>query len=47
MYHATKWTLEGWGGSTAFELKTLGIGLKLIEPEGMKTDFFTRSFGYL
>jgi len=44
MYHATKWALEGWGESMAFELKTLGIGLKLVEPGGMKTDFFTRSF---
>jgi NAD(P)-dependent dehydrogenase (short-subunit alcohol dehydrogenase family) len=44
IYHATKWALEGWGESMAFELRTLGIGLKLVEPGGMKTDFFTRSF---
>ena len=28
----------------AFELSQFGIGIKTIEPGGMKTDFFTRSF---
>ena len=44
MYHATKWALEGWSESMAFELNQLGIGMKILEPGGMKTDFFTRSF---
>lgn len=44
MYHATKWALEGWSESMAFELKQFGIGVKTVEPGGMKTDFFTRSF---
>ena len=44
MYHATKWALEGWSEGVAFELSQFGIGLKIIEPGGMKTDFFTRSF---
>jgi len=44
MYHATKWGLEGWSESMAFELKQLGIGMKTVSPGGMKTDFFTRSF---
>src|SRR5262245_27394206 len=44
LYHATKWGLEGWSESLAFELKQFGIGMKTIEPGGMKTDFFTRSF---
>jgi NAD(P)-dependent dehydrogenase (short-subunit alcohol dehydrogenase family) len=44
MYHATKWGLEGWSESMAFELAQFGIGLKIIEPGGMRTDFFTRSF---
>jgi NAD(P)-dependent dehydrogenase (short-subunit alcohol dehydrogenase family) len=43
-YHATKWALEGWSESMAFELNQFGIGIKTIEPGGMKTDFFTRSF---
>jgi NAD(P)-dependent dehydrogenase (short-subunit alcohol dehydrogenase family) len=44
IYHATKWGLEGFCESMAFELKRFGIGMKMIEPGGMKTDFFTRSF---
>ena len=28
----------------AFELGQFGIGMKILEPGGMKTDFFTRSF---
>lgn len=44
IYHATKWALEGWSESMAFELNQFGIGMKVIEPGGMKTDFFTRSF---
>ena len=44
IYHATKWALEGWSESMAFELDQFGIGIKTIEPGGMKTDFFTRSF---
>jgi NAD(P)-dependent dehydrogenase (short-subunit alcohol dehydrogenase family) len=35
---------EGWSESMAFELNEFGIGIKTIEPGGMKTDFFTRSF---
>jgi NAD(P)-dependent dehydrogenase (short-subunit alcohol dehydrogenase family) len=44
IYHATKWALEGWSESMAFELRQFGIGIKTVEPGGMKTDFFTRSF---
>jgi NAD(P)-dependent dehydrogenase (short-subunit alcohol dehydrogenase family) len=44
IYHATKWALEGWSEAMAFELNQFGIGMKIIEPGGMKTDFFTRSF---
>ncbi len=43
LYHATKWGLEGWSESMAFELSRFGIGLKILEPGGMQTDFFTRS----
>lgn len=44
IYHATKWGLEGWSESMAFELNQIGIGMKIVSPGGMKTDFFTRSF---
>ena len=44
VYHATKWALEGWSESMAFELNQFGIGMKTVSPGGMKTDFFSRSF---
>jgi NAD(P)-dependent dehydrogenase (short-subunit alcohol dehydrogenase family) len=44
IYHATKWALEGWSESMAFELGQFGIGTKTVSPGGMRTDFFTRSF---
>jgi NAD(P)-dependent dehydrogenase (short-subunit alcohol dehydrogenase family) len=43
IYHATKWAIEGWSESMAFELNQFGIGVKCIEPGGIKTDFFARS----
>lgn len=43
VYHATKWALEGWSESMAFELNQLGIGIKTISPGGIKTDFISRS----
>jgi len=43
IYHATKWALEGWSESMAFELSRFGIGMKTVLPGGIRTDFFTRS----
>jgi NAD(P)-dependent dehydrogenase (short-subunit alcohol dehydrogenase family) len=43
VYHATKWALEGWSESMAFELNQLGIGIKTVSPGGIKTDFINRS----
>lgn len=42
-YHATKWALEGWSESMAFELNTFGVGIKTVSPGGIKTDFMSRS----
>jgi NAD(P)-dependent dehydrogenase (short-subunit alcohol dehydrogenase family) len=42
-YHATKWALEGWSESLAFELGRLGISVKTVAPGGIKTDFAGRS----
>lgn len=42
-YHATKWALEGWSESLAFELGKLGIGVKTVAPGGIRTDFTGRS----
>jgi NAD(P)-dependent dehydrogenase (short-subunit alcohol dehydrogenase family) len=43
MYHATKWALEGWSESLAFELNPFGIGVKTVSPGGIQTDFISRS----
>ncbi len=43
VYHATKWALEGWSESLAFELGTFGIGVKTVSPGGIATDFAGRS----
>lgn len=43
VYHATKWALEGWSESMAFELNTFGIDIKTVSPGGIKTDFVSRS----
>ena len=43
VYHATKWALEGWSESMAFELSKFGIGIKTVAPGGIKTDFQGRS----
>lgn len=43
VYHATKWALEGWSESMAFELSKFGIGIKTVSPGGIATDFASRS----
>ena len=43
IYHATKWALEGWSESMAFELNKFGVGIKTVSPGGIKTDFISRS----
>lgn len=43
VYHATKWALEGWSESLAFELGSHGIQVKTVSPGGILTDFAGRS----
>lgn len=43
LYHSTKWAVEGFTESLAFELGELGIQVKLIEPGAVSTDFSSRS----
>jgi len=43
VYHATKWALEGWNESLAFELRPFGIRAKTVAPGGITTDFAGRS----
>ena len=43
IYHATKWALEGWSESMAFELNQFGIVIKTVSPGFIDTDFSNRS----
>lgn len=46
VYHAAKWGLEGWSESMAFELSRVGIGMKILEPGGVNTDYLSRSMQF-
>jgi len=46
LYHSTKWAVEGFSESLSYELSNLGIGVKIIEPGGVATDFGGRSMAY-
>jgi NAD(P)-dependent dehydrogenase (short-subunit alcohol dehydrogenase family) len=39
VYHATKWAIEGWSESVAYELKRLGIRVKTVSPGTTNTEF--------
>lgn len=43
VYHGTKWAVEGFSESLAFELRHLNIKVKCVEPGAIKTDFYNRS----
>jgi NAD(P)-dependent dehydrogenase (short-subunit alcohol dehydrogenase family) len=43
VYHATKWALEGWSESLAYELGAFGIRVKTVAPGAIHTDFHGRS----
>lgn len=43
IYHASKWAIEGWSESMAFELNQFDIGIKTVSPGSIKTDFLGRS----
>ena len=46
LYHSTKWAVEGFSESLAFELGELGIQVKLVEPGAVATDFSGRSMDF-
>lgn len=43
VYHATKWAVEGFSESLAYELAPLGLRVRIIEPGAIRTDFYGRS----
>jgi NAD(P)-dependent dehydrogenase (short-subunit alcohol dehydrogenase family) len=43
LYHATKWSVEGFSESLHYELEPFNIRVKIIEPGPIRTDFYDRS----
>ena len=43
-YHAAKYAVEGLTEALSYELAPFNIDVKVIEPGGIKTDFWNRSF---
>lgn len=43
VYHATKWGLEGWSESLAFEMEPFGVRVRTVAPGNIATDFAGRS----
>lgn len=43
IYHAAKWAVDGFSESLMYELAGLNIGVKIIEPGAIKTQFKGRS----
>lgn len=46
VYHATKWAVEGLTECLFYEMSTIGVKVKLIEPGGVATDFGGRSIDF-
>lgn len=46
LYHSTKWAVEGFSESLAYEVGEFGIQVKIIEPGGVQTDFGGRSMAF-
>ncbi len=46
LYHGTKFAVEGISEALSFELTSLGIRIKLVEPGAINTDFGGRSFDF-
>lgn len=43
LYHASKWAVEGFSESLAYELRPHGIRMRIVEPGAIRTEFYERS----
>jgi NAD(P)-dependent dehydrogenase (short-subunit alcohol dehydrogenase family) len=46
LYHGTKFAVEGLSEALHYELAPFGVGVKIVEPGGIRTDFGGRSFDF-
>lgn len=46
LYHGTKFAVEGLSEALYYEMETIGVKVKIVEPGAIKTDFMGRSFDF-
>lgn len=46
LYHSTKFAVEGFSESLSYELESIGVKVKIVEPGGVATDFGGRSMDF-
>src|SRR5215831_11835791 len=46
LYHGSKFAVEGLSEALSFEMETIGVKVKIVEPGAIKTDFAGRSFDF-
>lgn len=46
LYHGTKFAVEGISESLQYEMKEIGVKVKIVEPGFIATDFGSRSFDF-
>ena len=46
LYHGSKFAVEGLSEAMSFEMESIGVRVKLVEPGVIKTDFSGRSFDF-
>ncbi|WP_146655042.1 SDR family oxidoreductase [Labilithrix luteola] len=46
LYHGTKFAVEGLSEALSWEMESIGVRVKIVEPGAIKTDFGGRSFDF-
>jgi short-subunit dehydrogenase len=46
LYHGSKFAIEGLSEALSFEMESIGVKIKIVEPGAIKTDFSGRSFDF-
>jgi len=46
LYHGTKFAVEGFSEALHYEMNSIGVKVKVVEPSGVKTDFGGRSLDF-
>jgi NAD(P)-dependent dehydrogenase (short-subunit alcohol dehydrogenase family) len=46
LYHGSKFAIEGLSEALSFEMESIGVKIKIVEPGAIRTDFTGRSFDF-